>query len=68
MAGFLAALGLAILPIETSHGIAAPDAEPDTRDPFDRLLLAQCQIEGLRLVTSDRALLSHPLAVKVKPA
>jgi hypothetical protein len=26
------------------------------------MLLAQCQIEGLRLVTMDRALVSHPLS------
>jgi len=25
-------------------------------------LLAQCQIEGLRLVTADRALVFHPVA------
>ena len=33
-----------------------------TRDPFDRLLLAQCAIEGRRLVTIDAALRDHPLA------
>jgi PIN domain nuclease of toxin-antitoxin system len=26
-----------------------------------RLLLAQCQVEDLRLITSDRALVAHPL-------
>ena len=35
-----------------------------TRDPFDRMLLAQCQVEGLRLLTIDRALVAHPLAAK----
>jgi len=35
-----------------------------TRDPFDRLLLAQCQTEGLLLVTVDRALAGHRLAFK----
>jgi hypothetical protein len=28
------------------------------------MLLAQCQIEGLRLLTTDRALVSHPVAAK----
>jgi hypothetical protein len=28
------------------------------------MLLAQCQIDGLRLVTTDRALVSHPVAAK----
>ena len=32
------------------------EPEPDTRDPFDRMLLAQCEIEGLRLSTTDPAL------------
>ena len=38
------------------------DPEPPTRDPFDRLLLAQCAVDNLRLVTVDRALAGHPLA------
>lgn len=66
VAGYLQAIGLAILPIEISHVITAIDPEPLTRDPFDRMLLAQCHIEGLRLVTLDRALVAHPLAARVK--
>ena len=62
---FLAASGLAILNIEAKHATTATDPEPETRDPFDRLLLAQCQIEGLRLVTIDRALVDHPVAMKL---
>jgi len=65
LAGYFEALGLAILPIETSHVIVAPDPEPKTRDPFDRLLLAQCQVENLRIATVDRALLNHRLALNV---
>ncbi|MGF1549428.1 MAG: hypothetical protein ACFBQW_02680 [Sphingomonadaceae bacterium] len=33
-----------------------------TRDPFDRLLLAICQVERLRLLTTDQRLADHPLA------
>jgi PIN domain nuclease of toxin-antitoxin system len=65
IAGYFEALGLAILPIEKSHVIATADPEPETRDPFDRLLLAQCQVENLRLVTVDRALVHHRLALNV---
>jgi PIN domain nuclease of toxin-antitoxin system len=65
IAGFLDALGLAILPIQTLHVITAADPEPETRDPFDRLLLAQCQTENLFLVTVDSALIDHPLAWRV---
>jgi len=55
-------LGIAIVSINEHHALAAVEPEPKTRDPFDRMLLAQCQIEGLRLVTMDRALVSHPLS------
>ena len=62
IAGYLDALGIAILPIQTLHVITAADPEPETRDPFDRLLLAQCQTENLLLATVDRALIGHRLA------
>jgi PIN domain nuclease of toxin-antitoxin system len=61
---YLDAGGLDLLQIAVSHVITAADPEPGTRDPFDRLLLAQCQVEGLQLVTIDRALTDHPLALK----
>jgi PIN domain nuclease of toxin-antitoxin system len=54
--------GVQLIRIDYHHVLAAVDPEPATRDPFDRLLLAQCQIENLRLVTVDRALKAHPLA------
>ncbi len=62
---YLEAGGLDLLQIAVSHVITAADPEPDTRDPFDRLLLAQCQVEGLQLVTIDRALADHPLVLKI---
>jgi PIN domain nuclease of toxin-antitoxin system len=54
-------LGIRIVAIDERHALASVEPEPTTRDPFDRMLLAQCQVEGLRLVTVDRALVSHPL-------
>jgi len=34
---------------------------PDlNRDPFDRILIAQASVEGLRLVTADRQLAAYP--------
>jgi len=56
--------GLEILDIDVSHVLHTLDPEPPTRDPFDRLLLAQCQVEDLQLVTVDRALVGHPLAFR----
>ena len=65
IAGFLEATGIQMLPVAAAHVVATLDPEPGTRDPFDRLLLAQCQVEGMRLATVDRALVGHPLALPV---
>ncbi len=62
IAGFLDAVGLTILSIETAHVVTIAEPSPETRDPFDRLLLAQCRVEGLKLATIDQALVAHPLA------
>jgi PIN domain nuclease of toxin-antitoxin system len=60
----LTSSGLKLLSINEHHVLATVQPEPMTRDPFDRLLLAQCSVEELRLVTVDRALISHTLAVR----
>lgn len=52
---------MTLIVINHRHVLTAPEPEPATRDPFDRLLLAQCSVENLRLVTLDRALGSHAL-------
>jgi PIN domain nuclease of toxin-antitoxin system len=62
--GAIASVGLKILGIEVPHVLHILDPEPPTRDPFDRLLLAQCHVEGLKLITVDRALVDHPLAFR----
>lgn len=63
IADYMEAIGLSILPIDRRHVVVGVEPEPPTRDPFDRLLLAQCKIETLRLVTLDRALVRHPLSL-----
>ena len=60
----VSAFGLRHLPIEASHVVANVEPWPATRDPFDRLLLAQAQVEGLLLMTLDHALVDHPLTWK----
>jgi PIN domain nuclease of toxin-antitoxin system len=57
-------LGVRIVAIDERHALTSVEPEPTTRDPFDRMLLAQCQVEGLRLVTVDRALVAHPLSAR----
>lgn len=59
----LAELAIEALPITASHALHLVRPEPITKDPFDRLLLAVCAVEGLRLATLDRALVAHPLAL-----
>jgi PIN domain nuclease of toxin-antitoxin system len=64
--------GFELLVIDPRHVLTIVQPTPATRDPFDylllaqclveNLLLAQCLVENLRLVTLDRALVSHPLA------
>lgn len=47
---------LQVLPIELRHAIAAAELPKHHNDPFDRMLIAQAQLESLTLVTRDRAL------------
>jgi PIN domain nuclease of toxin-antitoxin system len=42
-----------VLPIAASHACRAGLLRSSHRDPFDRLLAAQTEIEGLHLVTND---------------
>jgi PIN domain nuclease of toxin-antitoxin system len=64
LSAFFQAMDIHPLAINHRHAIAKADPEPPTRDPFDRLLLAQCAVENLRLVTTDRLLSAHPLTWK----
>lgn len=45
--------GLTVLPISTAHTYGVFSLPLHHRDPFDRLLIAQAQIEGMIVVTSD---------------
>ncbi|MCX4692946.1 type II toxin-antitoxin system VapC family toxin [Streptomyces sp. NBC_01408] len=42
------------LPVTALHGIRAGQLPLHHRDPFDRMLIAQAQSEGLTLVTRDK--------------
>lgn len=53
-----------VLKMTSAHAVADSMPEPPTRDPFDRLLLAQAQLEGMRFVTIDRALADHPVTFR----
>lgn len=51
------------LPMTMFHAARALDTPLHHNDPFDELLLVQAQEEGLKLLTTDRQLVTHPLAV-----
>ena len=55
-------LGCNLLPIDGNQVLTDVDPWPGTKDPFDRLLIAICAAEGLRLLTADRILANHLLA------
>jgi PIN domain nuclease of toxin-antitoxin system len=65
MAAAMERLGVSHLHVTHEHANAALDEAPMTDDPFDRLLLAQCQVEGMRLLTLDKKLRRHPLALRI---
>ncbi len=57
--------GYAELPISSQHAIAVDTLPPLHKDPFDRLLVAQAQVEGLLLLTSDREVAAYPGPIRL---
>jgi PIN domain nuclease of toxin-antitoxin system len=51
--------GVDVLPIELTHTRAVRDLPFHHRDPFDRMLVAQAQVERLTLVTRDARLAEY---------
>lgn len=54
--GAMAASRFLPLPVTVPHALAVARLPDHHRDPFDRLLVAQAQHEGIRLVSRDPAL------------
>jgi len=55
--------GVRLLGLSANHGLAVADLPLHHRDPFDRLLVAQAQQEGLTLVTADAHIRAYDVAV-----
>ena len=53
------------LPMVVSHATRILETPLNHKDPFDELLLVQAQEEGLKLLTVDRRIIGHPLAITV---
>lgn len=56
--------GYAELPIESRHAVAVSGLPPIHKDPFDRILVAQAQVEGILLVTADPLVARYPGPVR----
>ena len=50
------------LDIKTEHALAVESLPPHHKDPFDRLLIAQAQIEQLTLITRDPKMMLYDVA------
>lgn len=57
--------GFRPLSITMRHAAGVAEGENAVSDPFDRLLLAQCESDSLRLVTADVALHQSKWAIAV---
>jgi PIN domain nuclease of toxin-antitoxin system len=51
--------GFQELPIRAEHALAVQQLPWIHRDPFDRLLVVQAQLEGLRILSADRHLAAY---------
>lgn len=60
---FLTESSIDVLPVDIEHALAAAALPDHHGDPFDRLLVAQAQVERLTLVTSDRQLAAYDVDI-----
>lgn len=55
--------GVIGLAIEHAHALHVESLPPHHRDPFDRLLVAQAQLEAIPIMTADRVLASYSVTI-----
>lgn len=65
IAAALAASGIEPLPVTVAHAERAGSLPRIHGDPFDRMLVAQAQIEGLTIVTRDTEIPRYDVSVLV---
>jgi PIN domain nuclease of toxin-antitoxin system len=56
--------GYSELPIGSEHAVALESLPPLHKDPFDRILVAQAQVEGITLLTVDACVAQYPGPVR----
>lgn len=52
--------GYAELPVTGAHAVAVDLLPPIHADPFDRILIAQAQSDGITLLTADEVVARYP--------
>ena len=57
--------GYTELPVTGAHAVAASLLPPLHKDPFDRILIAQAQVEGITLLTADEMVGRYPGPIRV---
>ncbi len=57
--------GYTELPVTGAHAVAVDLLPAIHRDPFDRMLVAQAQIEGLTLLTADPVVGRYPGPIRL---
>ena len=57
--------GYVELPVFSAHAVAVEALPPIHKDPFDRLLIAQSQVEGIVLLTSDATVAQYGGSVRL---
>lgn len=53
------------LSITSAHGLGVAHLPPIHKDPFDRMLVAQAELEGFLLLTSDAVIAQYPGPVQL---
>lgn len=56
--------GVRALPVSIAHALRVSELPPHHRDPFDRLLVAQAQLEKLSILTADRQLSLYDVTIE----
>jgi PIN domain nuclease of toxin-antitoxin system len=49
--------------VDLAHSLAVEGLPPIHKDPFDRLLIAQANVEGAELVSADQVVRQYPVRV-----
>lgn len=55
---------LILLPVTVEHALAVESLPMIHKDPFDRLLLAQVQVEEIVFLSHDRQVANYPVAIE----